>query len=134
MRQRVIDMANTEIGPIFEEIGRLVARDVGEDPEGAFLYAEGGDGWIEAAIFKDMGDRVVYRDASTELFDKLGEVWEAEEPDKRWAALQYTISGGRFACSMQYPDDLAPEEITGDRRRTALRALFGDKPIDYSDP
>ena len=127
-------MANMETGPIYEEIGRLVARDLREDPEGAFLYAEGGRGWIEAAIFKNMGDHLIYRNASDELFDKLGEAWEAEEPDKRWAALRYTIANGRFSVAMQYPDELDEDEGPSDRRPRVLKEQFGDLKVDYSDP
>ena len=83
------------LGPIFDKIGRLAAEDVQADPEGTFLYAELGDGWIEASIFKDLGDRIVYRDASDELTDAIMEAREAEPPETRWSILYYTISGGK---------------------------------------
>lgn len=127
-------MANIEIGPLFEEIGQLVARDVRDDPEGAFLYAECGDGWIAPSVFANAGDHLIYRSASDALCDKLTEAWEAEEPDKRWATLRYEISNGRFTVALQYPDDLDPEESTSDRRQRVLKEQFGDLEVDYSDP
>ena len=95
-------MANLDIGPSLEEVGRLIAEDVRADPEGAYLYAEAGPGWIEPSIFKDIGDRVLYRQGSDDLCFKLIEVWEAEETSKRWSALHYTIANGRFEASFDY--------------------------------
>lgn len=127
-------MANLDLGPAFEEIGRLVAEDVRADPEGTFLYAEAGDGWSAPSIFKDVGDRVVYREGSDDLCLMLIDVWQAEQPGKRWAALHYTISNGRFDVSFFYAEEMNTEEDTIDRRDRVLRARFGDKPVDYSDP
>lgn len=127
-------MANMEIGPLYGEIGALLARDIREDPEGVFLYAEGGDGWIAPSLFKRVGDHIVYRDPSEELCDKLEEAWETEEPDKRWAALRFEIANDRFSFSMQYPDDLDPQESTSERRDRILKEHFGDFEVDYSDP
>ena len=127
-------MANLDSGSKYEDVGRIVSEDVRADPDGAYLYAEAGEGWVEPSIFKDLGNRLVYREGSHELSLKLLEIWEAEEPDKRWSALHYTISNGRFEASLDYWEDIDPEESTLDRRERAIRKRFGDKPVDYSDP
>lgn len=127
-------MANLDLGPAYEEIGQIMASDLGVDPDGAFMYVEAGEGWVEPSLFKDIGDKIIYKSASRELCEKLYNIWEAEEPDKRWAALQYTISEGQFRVKLQYPEDLDPEESSIDRRPRVLKEKFGDKPIDYSDP
>lgn len=127
-------MANLDLRPKYEEIGRIVAEDIRADPEGTYLYVEAGEGWVEPSIFKDAGNRIVYREGSHDLCWKLLEVWEAEEPDKRWSALHYSISNGRFEVSFDYGEGIDPQESTLDRRERAIRKRFGDKPVDYSDP
>lgn len=122
------------MGPIYAEIGQLAADDLRADPEGAFLYAEVEDGAIACSIFKDVGDRVIYRHCSSALALKLHDAWHLVAPDKRWASLSYTISGGRFSVSFQFPEEFDPEEDFSDRRPRVLAEKFGDKPIDYSDP
>ena len=127
-------MANLELGPKYEEIGRLVAEDVRADPEGTYLYAEAGEGWVEVSIFKDLGESLIYREGSHDLCWALLDVWEAEEPDKRWSALHYVISDGKFEVSFDYWEAIDPEESSLDRRERAIRERFGDKAVDYSDP
>lgn len=127
-------MANVELGPIFAEIGQLLAADLRTDPDGGFMYAEAGEGWIEPSLFKDVGNRIIYREPSNALSDKLLQAWEAEEPDKRWAALRYEIASGRFTVSFIYPDELNAEESSFERSERVLKEKFGDKPVDYSDP
>lgn len=127
-------MANLELGPKYEEIGRLVAEDVRADPEGAYLYAEAGEGWVEVSIFKDLGESLIYREGSHDLCWALLDVWEAEEPDKRWSALHYVISNGKFQVSFDYWEATDLKESSLDRRERAIRERFGDKAVDYSDP
>jgi len=127
-------MTNLDLGPEYEEVGRIAAEDIRTDPEGTYLYVEAGEGWVEPSIFKDVGNRIVYREGSRDLCWKLLEIWEAEQPNKRWSALHYTIANGRFEVSFDYWEEIDPEESTLDRRARAIRERFGDKPVDYSDP
>ena len=123
-----------DTGPLYDEIGQLVARDIRLDPEGTFLYAEIEHGMIGSSIFKDVGAYVVYRDGSEELVDKMYELWLALDPDKRWATMSYTLSGGRFDATFEFPDDINPDELYSERRPRVLTAKYGDKRVDYSDP
>ncbi|MEQ1549390.1 MAG: hypothetical protein ABL918_12210 [Chakrabartia sp.] len=128
-------MTEPTIGPILEEVGQLIADVLGDvEPEGAFMYAEAGDMWQGASIFKDLGDRVIYRDPSEELCDAIERLWVAAEPDKKWAVLSYTISDGTFDAQFKFPDDIDPEDNSFERRERALSERYGDKPVDYTDP
>ena len=127
-------MPNTDLGPRLEEIGRMVAEDVHADPEGTFLYVEFGDSWVTPAIFKDVGDRIVYRFTSAELDRKLMQLWDAEEPEKRWSSMQYDIKNGEFLVKFGYDDFSKTEDGSLERRKPLVIERFGDKPIDYSDP
>jgi hypothetical protein len=123
-----------EVGAIYEDIGRLVARDLGIDQEGAFLYVEAGRAWAEAGIYKDLGNQILYRDPSKELFDRIMDAWNATEANKKWEVMQYTIKDGSFQAQFQFSDDLDSEEASHWRCKRVLRERYGDKPIDYSDP
>jgi hypothetical protein len=121
-------------GPLLAAIGDVLTEDVVGDPDGAFLYAEVQPGVVAVSIFKDVGDRVMYSYPSTRLADRLSEAWEALDPDKRWTALSFTISGDRFSADFQFPDELNSEEDFDDRLEGILKDKFGEKPIDYSTP
>jgi hypothetical protein len=128
-------MAQLDTGPIYEAIGSLIALLLDGDAEGAFMYAEAWDNCQEASIFKDIGNQIIYRGPSEELFNLIDEAWLAEEPDKRWQAMQYSISGGKFDVTFLYPDELDLEnESSFERSERVLRDRFGDKPVDYSNP
>jgi hypothetical protein len=128
-------MTDTEMGPMLAEIGQLIADILDEHgPEGAFMYAEAGDMWQEVAIFKDLGNQVIYRDPSHALIDAIQDLWESADDDKKWAVLFYTISDGKLEAQFAFPDDNDPAEGSYERRKRALAERYGDKPVDYSDP
>lgn len=127
-------MDDLDMGPMYLAIGQLVARDVRDDPEGALLVAEVEEGVTAASIFKDVGDRVLYREASLELFNKIHEVWTTLAPDKRWATMLYKIADGRFSASFQFPDEVDFEIDHMYRRDDILKERYRDKPVDFSDP
>lgn len=122
------------IGPLLSEIGREAAEIAGGDPNGIFLYVEAGEGWVGPSVFKDDGKAVRYFDPSSHLCDLLMEAWEAEEPDKRWAAMEYEIRNGKFDTRLTYPGDLKPDDDVDDRREAVLKARYGDKPVVYPPP
>ena len=45
--------------------------------------------------------------------------------------MEYEIKDGKFDVSFRYPDEVDVEVIDDERRQTALRAHFGDKPAVY---
>ncbi len=71
---------------------------------------------------------------SPELIRKVQALWDAAEPDKKWNALFYTITGNRFDAKFQYEEDWDPAEHEINRRPRVLEAKYGNKPVDYSDP
>ena len=119
------------IGPLLSDIGGALARILGGDADGTFLYAEGGQGWMASGVFKEAGGSVRYYDPSRELGDLLLELWNAEEPDKRWAVMEYVITGAKFDVQFRFPDQIDPDESELERRPRALKRRFGDKPVIY---
>lgn len=127
-------MDSTDLGPLYEEVGRYLAEDVRSGADGAYLYAEVLPGVVDCSIFKDLGNRVIYRECSLELSDKLYEIWEKLDKSDRWSGIHYTIVGNRFETSFDFADSFKPGESIIDRRPRITTAKFGDKPIDFSDP
>jgi hypothetical protein len=82
-------------------------------------------------IFKDLGDHLVYRSPSDDLSRKLLDLWYEEEPEKRWATMQYTIFGGKFQVSFVFSDEIDPDEDSVDRRERIVAERYGNKRIDY---
>jgi hypothetical protein len=123
------------LGPIMTDIGLELAEIVGGDPNGVFLYAEIGEGWVRPSVFKDEGDVVRYYEGSYMLSDLLWDAWYAESPSKdknmRWSVLEYEVQGRKFSASYKYPDEVDVEDMDEDRREAALRARYGDKPVIY---
>jgi hypothetical protein len=119
------------LGPIFAAIGGELAKIVDDVPDGTFLYAEGGDGWMASGVFKVEGSVIRYFRPTRELGDLLLQAWNAEDPDKRWAVMEYSIKGTKFDVQFLFPDDIDPDESDVERRPRALRRHFGDKPVIY---
>ena len=118
------------LGPIYAEIGGEIADIVG-DPDGAYLYSEGGDGWCSYAIFKEEGEKVRYYRGTPELGDLIWDAWLTEDPDKRWSVMEYVVTGSKFQVQFQFPDQVDPKESEDERRPRALQKRFGDKPVIY---
>ncbi len=124
-------MADLTIGPILNEIGILISEILDDDTEGAFMYAEAGDGWAEVSVFKDEGERVRYVDPSDELSEAVMQLWDVEEADKKFAVLTYVIAGEKFDADFLYLEDIDPDESGFERSKHALQDRYGDKPIYY---
>lgn len=119
------------------DIGHELSRIVGGDPNGIFLYVEIGEGWVRPSVFKDEGDVVRWYDPKDDyLSDLLFEAWylEPDGPNMRWSVLEYAIVDGKFRVSMKYPEEVNVDIVDSERRQTALRARFGDKPVVYPPP
>lgn len=125
------------LGPLMNDIGHELSRIVGGDPNGIFLYVEIGEGWVRPSVFKDEGDVVRWYDPKDDyLSDLLFEAWylEPDGPNMRWSVLEYAIVDGKFRVSMKYPEEVNVDIVDSERRQTALRARFGDKPVVYPPP
>ena len=119
------------LGPIYADIGGELAEIVGGHPDGTFLYAEAGDGWVSCGIFKDEGTAVRYFQPTSELTDLLLEAWDAEEPEKRWAVMEYEVQGTKFDAKFRFPEEVSVGDFDPDRRDIALKNRYGDKPVIY---
>jgi hypothetical protein len=120
-----------KLGPLFADIGGEVAQIVGGNPDGAYVYAEAGDGWYGVSVFKDEGEIVRYYDPSSELDDLIYEAWLTEESGKRWAVMEYEIKGTKFDAQFKYPEEVDVESFDEDRREIALKKRYGNKPVIY---
>lgn len=120
------------LGLLLADVGGELAQIVGGDPDGIYVYAEAGDGWIGISVYKDEGDVVRYFDPSSELTDMLLEAWNAEEPAKRWSVMEYEVNGTKFDVRFKFPDEVDVKSFADDDRRdSALKRRFGDKPVIY---
>lgn len=122
-----------KFGDFYRDIGRELASIVG-DPDKTFLYVEAGEGWLGTSIFKDEGSQLRYFHSSSKLTGLLLKVWAAEDPDKRWAAMEYTITGTKFAVEFVFPEDFDDKLEEEERRELVLTARYGDKPRVYPPP
>ena len=128
-------MENSESARLLAEIGHLLAEDTEYPLDDTLLYAVLDRGYVEASIFKNLGNQILYRwpDMDT-LGNALLELWEAQESEPRWAEIEYLVKDGRFTVTYTYPDEIDPKENEDDmfaRRTRIVRKYFGDKPIVY---
>jgi len=123
-----------KLGPLFADIGGEMARIVGGNPDGTYLYAEAGDGWTGASVFKDEGDVVRYYDPSSALMDLIREARLEEEPGKRWSVMEYEVNGTKFDAKFKFPDEVKVESFNDGRREAALKRRYGNKPVIYPPP
>lgn len=125
-------MPDDRTGTLLNRIGQLLAEDEEYPLDGTLLYAVLDRNYVAPSIFKDNGDRIVYRDPD---LDRLGrallDLWEAQDGDIRWAEIEYLVRNGEFEASFTYADEIDPEEEPLDRRDRVVAKHFGEKPIVY---
>lgn len=126
-----MNVAEKTLEELLQEIGRLVGDSLGQDYNGAFLYAETKQGVVSAAIFKDLGDHVLAVFPSDKLSNALFEAWDLAEQDKKWASLSYTISGQQFDARFEYPAAFSLGEDYDDRLARVLAERYGGKTVRY---
>ena len=119
------------LGPLLSDIGGELAEIVGGDPDGVYLYAEAGEGWVGPSVFKVEGNSIRYYDGSPELSDLLLELRNTEAPGKRWAVMEYEVKGTKFDAQFKYSEEVDVEDFDEDRREIALKKRYGDKPVIY---
>ena len=125
-------MASDEAARILNEIGNILAEDSEYPLDGTLLYAQVGDNWASAAIFKIREDDILYRDWPTgDLTYPLLDLWELEDPGKRWAEMEYVVRDGRFTVTFTYAEDIDPNEDEFHRRDRIVWRHFGQLPIIY---
>jgi|SRR6188768_3775131 len=128
-------MPNASAERLLNEIGQLLAEDTAYPLDGTLLYAELDSNFVAPSIYKDCGDHILYRSPDLDrLGDALLDLWEAEDPDKRWTEIEYIIRDGKFDATFTYPDEIDPEEDRWDRRDRAVARHFGTKRIVYPPP
>jgi hypothetical protein len=120
------NMASGEIERLLNEVGNVLAQDTDYPLEGTFLYVEAESMMVDMSI-KDLGDAILFRLSMRALSGVLLDLWEAADPKKRWATMEYRIVGGKFTASFTYPEDIDPNESTMDRRERIMQQRYGNK-------
>lgn len=122
------------LGPLYAAIGHEVSRIAGGAAAPVFLYAEAGDAWAEAAVFAESPNALKFYAPDDDLFRAIMDAWNAEDPDKRWAAIELMVNGDAFSASFKFPEEIDQEIGSLDRRDIVLQNRFGDKKVDYGVP
>lgn len=125
-------MPNDKTAQLLNEIGLLLAEDTDYPLDGTLLYAEVDWGYVAPSIFKDLGDRILYREPDLDrLGDALLDLWRAQDPGKAWSEIEYVVRGDKFQASFSYADEIDDDETMLDRRRRIVTKHFGNKRIIY---
>jgi hypothetical protein len=125
-------MASDKSERLLNEIGQILAEDREYPADGTLLYARVDTNWVAPSIFKPRGNHILYRWPDLDrISGPLLDLWEEQEPQRRWAEIEYVIHNGKFAATFSYPDDIDSEEEPLDRRDRIVKRHFGDKPIVY---
>ena len=127
-------MASIEAERLLNEIGRLLADATGHPLAVVLLYAQVEDNMVGPAIFIERGSYVEYSWTGNNLTYPLLDLWEEEEPGKRWAEIEYLLRNGKFTVTFTYPDEVDPDEDINAftaRRESIVKRHLGDKPIVY---
>jgi len=123
-------MEDFRVAKILSEIGGMIRQEAGTDPDGAFLYVEAEDGVVGPSLFKEIGPIVKDLDISHDLSMKIMDLWDAADPNRKWAALFLTIQGDQFDARFQYPEEWGDADAE-ERRDRVLAAKYGNKTIVY---
>lgn len=119
------------LAPILNDIATLLAKDEECPLDRTLLYADVEPAVVGLAIFKDMGDHILYRRPRRDgLGDLLEELWEEFPSDKRWVDIEYFIRDGKFDVVFVYPEEMNGK-AGSDRREEVLHKYYGDKPVVY---
>lgn len=125
-------MPNSETERLLKSIGSLLAEDTEYPLDGTLLYAAVGNNSVRPSIFKDGGDQVIYRSPDLDsIAPALLDLWEAENPDERWAEIEYFVRDGVFEAAYTYADEIDPDEDWNEQRKRVLERYYGRRPIVY---
>jgi hypothetical protein len=127
-------MVNVATGPVFEEIGQIIADLVEGDPNGSYLYVEVEEAFQAPSLFKDHGNEVICYRPSLELCDAIKKLWEMEPDEKKWQAMHYEVENNRFNARFEFAEQFDADEWVDDRLDRAVVARYGDRPITYPKP
>lgn len=113
------------------EVGQAILRQAEGLSSDLWLLAEAGDGWVGEALFKIGADTLEWLDGSSDLGDSIMALWEAEDPDKKWVAMEYEIHGTDFKIHYWYEGELPRDELGFEPREELIRRRFGNLRVIY---
>jgi hypothetical protein len=109
-------MPNDRTTSLLNRIGQLLAEDTDYPLEGTLLYAKVDQAFVAPSIFKDIGDRILYRDPDLDrLGDALLDLWDAKR-----GGLKSNMSFA--ATSFARPSPIPRRSIQRRNRSTAATA------------
>lgn len=116
-------------------LAEILSEDDQYPLDNTLLYARLERNCVAPSIFKDLGNRIIFRDYDLRVVsDSLLALWNAQATEPRWAEIEYIIRDGRFDASFTYPDQIDPEDDEFVRRDRVVARYFGEKPIHYPPP
>jgi hypothetical protein len=125
-------MSTEKTQTIFNSIGRYLSSDTEYNAYPILMYAEAGDRYAGASMFRDLGSHALYRRyTDTPIERLLMELWDLFPPAKQWVELEYVLRDGRFSVEFVYQADFPVDEDPFDRRDRAIFRHFGEKPVVY---
>ena len=118
-----------KLGPLLSLVGEEAAQNAGGKSDGLFVYAEVQNKSITVFVFRDRGKTVMWFLGSPRLWDLVGQVWQLESADKRWAAMAYEVNGRKFDTHLFYPEEVDFKKPFPQRLHAAMPERFAGKKI-----
>lgn len=119
---------------LLNQIGTKLHADQRYSAVGTLLICAVADMFISMSLFWDRGNYIMCSSADYDNFeDIMLELWELDEPDKRWLEIEYLIKGKEFEANFLYEEDIGDELVNPSRISASARRYLGDKKIVYPD-
>jgi hypothetical protein len=132
MNQGARKMSAEKIQNLMNSIGGHLSSDSHYNMYPILMYAEVGDNYAGASMFRDLGSHALYRRyPDTPIERLLMELWDLFPPAKKWVELEYVLRDGRFSVEFIYQADFPEDEDPFDRIDRAIFRYFGEKPVVY---
>lgn len=118
---------------LYSTIGTEMIRAGSGVSTNLWLNATAGEGWVGPALFAIGEGTLTWVDqTTTDLGMSVLDLWNAEDPAKRWDAMEFEVHGSEFKTRLYYEGDLPPDGETGfERRYELIRRRFGNFKVIY---
>lgn len=117
------------LSQLYTNLGTALLELVGTGRHHVLVYAEAERGGVTVSVFRKEGRRVVDLEPTGEIAGLVADIWMIEPPRKRWAALEFELTGTKFNARMAYPEDFVSGDSDEDRSAAAIRRVFGNGAV-----
>lgn len=119
---------------LLNQIGIVLRADRRFSTMGTLFICAVEDMFISISLFWDRGNYIAYNSPDYNDFeDIMFELWELDEPEKRWLEVEYLLKGKEFEANFLYEEDIGDELMNPSRISDSARRYLGDKEIVYPD-